>query len=308
MILLRLPITPKPTPTVRDLLLLHVIAHRETIVCLDQSDNAIEPADHLADVATAASQQRVDEVSAHVSLGSHLVSIVQNDDVTLMGTRLLHQKVHLLQIQKRLPRHVPRLDQMSPAERLVAARVQNQIVETVGIAVDATKQEGEHFQWRRLHTRRFRIGFERLQRNCDAVVHDVGETVNEAWRRSLHQSNALQNDIGDDGSVARLRMLHLDDAFVVLLERDRRLVVLEVEMCHQLQQFTRGIAEDADLVGDEVREDREYVRRWVLVEDVLVPDGQQKRLGNVVGEERQQPGGRVDGWDDVLLLEVERQF
>ena len=103
-------------------------------------------------------------------------------------------------------------------------------------------------------------------------------------------------------------MLHLNDAIVVLLEGDRRFVILKVEVRHQLQQLARGIAEDAGFVGDEVREDGEYVRRRVLVEDVLVPDGQQKRLGDVVGEECQQPGGRVDGWDDVLLLEVEGQL
>ena len=133
-------------------------------------------------------------------------------------------------------------------------------------------------------------------------------SVNETWRRSLHQSNAFQNDVGDDGSVALLRVLHLDDAFVVLLERNGRFIVLEVEVGHQLQQFAWRIAENADFVRDEVRQNRKYMGRWVLVEDVLVPDRQEKRLRNVVGEERQQPGRRVDGRDDVLLLEVERQF
>ena len=228
--------------------------------------------------------------------------------MTLVRARFLHQKVHLLQVQQRLPRHVPRLDQMSPSERLVAARVQNQIVEAVGIAVDTAKQIRKHLQWRRFNAWSLRIGFQRLQRDSDAVVHDVGETVNETWRRSLHQSNAFQNDVGDDGSVALLRVLHLDDAFVILLERNGRFIVLEVEVGHQLQQFAWRIAENADFVHDEVRQNRKYMGRWVLVEDVLVPDRQEKRLRNVVGEERQQPGRRVDGRDDVLLLEVERQF
>lgn len=69
-------------------------------------------------------------------------------------------------------------------------------------------------------------------------------------------------------------MLHLNDAIVVLLEGDCRFVILKVEVRHQLQQLARRIAEDAGFVGNEVREDREYVRRRVLVEDVLVPDGQ----------------------------------
>ena len=89
-----------------------------------------------------------------------------------------------------------------------------------------------------------------------------------------------------------------------LVEEKGRFVVLEREVGDELEEFGGGVGEDALFVGNEVGKHGEHVDGRVFVENVLVPNGEQKRLRHVVGEEGQQPRRREDGRNYVVVLKV----
>ena len=288
---------------------------------LRQLRHAPEAAHHAAHVPTALLQQQLHQLVAHAVLAAS-VRTVQHHDVALVRPRLAHQNVDALQVQQRVLRHVARLPQMRLAVLRRRARVQEEVVQTVCVVLGAAQQEGVDLQRRGHQTRRLQVRVQRLRRHRHVVVQQVVQAVHEARRRPLHELHAVVHQSRDDplvaGAAAQLLVQRLADRVdgVTLARRVVRpaledvgsVVVVEGQMRHQFHEVGGRVGQDARLVGDEVRQHGEDVDDRVSVEDVLVPDGEEQWLADIVGEEGHDPGKGVHRRGDVEALEIHRQL
>ena len=284
---------------------------------LDELGDALKAAEDATDVLASVLDERADEPLADVLLALSLAAIVQHHDVVIVGADLAEQQLGLLRVLQRVQGDVLRGRDVPSAERRGAARVQQQVPQAVDVPLDPAEEERVDLHGAGGDAGRGLVPLERLQRYGHFVVQQVVEAMHEPRRRLLHQPAALDDDVGDHARVAvAVAQLGVERAadlvergvegrrIGVLVEEEGRLVVLEGQVRDELQQLAGRVGEDALLVGDEVGEHGEHVDGRVFVENVLVPDRQQQRLGHVVREEGQQPRRREDGRDHVVALQV----
>ena len=137
---------------------------------LDELGDALEAAEDAGDELAAVLHEFPHEELADVLFALSLAAVVEHHDVVVVRADLAEQQLGLLRVLQRVGGHVLRGRDVRSAERRGAARVQQQIPQTVDVPLDPAEQKRVDLDGAGGDAGRGLVPLQRLQRYGHFIV------------------------------------------------------------------------------------------------------------------------------------------